>query len=222
MSRLRAAFVLIAGIAAVFFVYTTASTSTGASSTSTTVPLSDVEVVISTDTAAPTPPTSTTADATTVRAGATAESQPADTVVSSSVAAASPLDTSPLRDFDHDRDHGPDVLDGSDTAVSWAMERYRSTWDPNAAPAGDQLAFLSNDAELVDGATARTASLVDVDQQQTVAGIVDDVVDLGDGWWRVDLTVKRTERGTVGVTSTPATVTVHVDHDGYVDEDTEL
>jgi hypothetical protein len=116
-----------------------------------------------------------------------------------------------------DDDGAPTSLtSGADVATAWTIERHTTRFDNPPDDRRNRLAALSSTPATATAADHQ-APRADIASGGATWAIVTDVHALGDDWWRVHFKLKRTRRGQVGPSSTPATIDVHVNSVGLVD-----
>ena len=112
-------------------------------------------------------------------------------------------------------------LASGDVAAGWALERWRDSSTPDALPKGALHRIWTTDPTLIAAATA-AGPHADRAVNQTISATVTAVDDSGGGWWSVQLAVKTTADGQIGVATSTAVVQVHIGPNGLVDADSDL
>jgi len=124
-----------------------------------------------------------------------------------------PASSAPVDGSAHD-DVDPNPT-AADVASAWVLARHASRSDDIASRRLDALSPLGADPGLAAATDANTPRADGATNGATWA-VVDTITDVGDGWWRVDYTIKTTGASHVGPTSQPAVLEVHVSA-GHVD-----
>jgi hypothetical protein len=105
---------------------------------------------------------------------------------------------------------------GADVATAWTVERHTTRFDDPPDDRRNRLAALSSTPAIATAAD-RLAPRADNASGGATWAVVNDVDPIGDGWWRIQFTLKRTRRGQVGPSSTSAAIDVHINDAGLVD-----
>lgn len=107
----------------------------------------------------------------------------------------------------HDEEPPPTELTESQQVEAFVVAVFTARFDDLPDLRLQRLIPLTVDPTVAAAAVA--AHSVDIAGGEVTWPIVTAVAATGDGWWRVELTLKTTRRGQVGVTSTLAAMRVH-------------